>query len=257
MPTIPTWPMPLNAPPCVVLAGVAVHERNPVERWLLPTLWTLHFYSYEADLILDGTPHLIRPGMAGIIAPGVRQEYRYRGPSTHVYAHFSLPPSPTTQPAPVLIDLGDAFPAYRARLEEVAGSFDLQPQRVSARVWSLLWDLAALASERSADLDVRVARAIAFIERRLGSSLPVEEIAAYVGISHNQLIRLFRRHLGLPVVAYIRKRRVDRAMHLLRATDLPLAEVGRRLGIQDPSAFSRLVRTISGRNPRRIRRAAR
>lgn len=257
MPAPPSWRMPLNAPPCVVMAGVATHERNPVERWLLPSLWTLHFYSYEADLILDGVAHLIRPGMAGIIAPGVRQEYRYRGPSTHVYAHFTLPASPTTQEAPVLLDLGERFPSYRERLEEVVGWYDLQPQRVAARVWSLLWDLVALAGERSQDLDGRVVRAISFIERRLGGSVSVAAVAAHVGVSHNQLIRLFRRQLGMTVVAYVRKRRVDRAAHLLRATDLPLAEVGRRVGIADPSTFARLVREVSGRNPRHIRRGAR
>lgn len=43
------------------------------------------------------------------------------------------------------------------------------------------------------------------------------------------------------------------AEHLLRTTDLPLAEVAERCGYPDPLHFSRVVRRHFGMAPRRLR----
>ncbi len=56
----------------------------------------------------------------------------------------------------------------------------------------------------------------------------IPEIARAAGISHNHLTRLFRAETGTTVVAYIRRRRLQRAHHLLRATTLSI-HGGRRL----------------------------
>ena len=48
-------------------------------------------YGYTAELTVGDTAHAIRPGRVSLIPPGVRVEYRYRGRSEHLYAHFAAP----------------------------------------------------------------------------------------------------------------------------------------------------------------------
>ena len=74
-----TWNIQLSHAPEIHWMGRGVHGLDRrVERYVL-WAWAIHFYKYEGDLFLDGDRVSIRPGSVGIIPPGVRQEYRYRG----------------------------------------------------------------------------------------------------------------------------------------------------------------------------------
>jgi AraC-like DNA-binding protein len=248
-----TWAMPLHQRPTVIAAGVVEHGQRAVDRWWLPGAWTFHLYHYEAELLLDGESFTLQPGMAGVIAPGVQQEYRYRGRSPHVYVHLTLPAEGPRVAVPVLHDLGGRFADVRQRLEEAVGDFAVAPLRCQVRVWDLLWDLARLAGGQAGSLDPRVARVVAHIERHLPAVLAVADLAALAGVSHNQLTRLFHAHMGITVVGYLRRRRVERAVYLLAHTDLPVRDIGERVGIPDPVAFAKTVRAIAGRSPRAFR----
>ena len=83
----------LGEPPVVVNIGVGVHgvaSRTDVFR--LPELWQLHLYQYEAELTVDGTAHVIRPGRVSLVPPGTTVRYRYQGRSEHLYAHLRIAP---------------------------------------------------------------------------------------------------------------------------------------------------------------------
>lgn len=245
-----TWRMPLHQQPVVVAAGVVEHGRQRVEHWLLPRTWTLHAYSYAAELLLDGKPYRIRPGCVGVIAPGVRQEYRFTGLSRHAYAHIELPGGAPQEPIPVMLDLGARYADFRARFEEAIDDFPTQPMACHVRVWGLLWELARAArAPEAVGGDPRLSSAVAIIERELALEVSVADLASRVGLSHNQLTRLFRARFATTVVGYIRQRRVERAVHLLTQSDLPVREVGAQVGIADPQAFNKTVRAVTGRSP--------
>ena len=62
-----------------------------------------------------------------------------------------------------------------------------------------------------------------------------------------------RRHsaaLSLRDVAWIIEPRMAESRRLLADTDVPVAEVARRVGIADPGYFSRLFRRTHGTSPR-------
>ena len=52
--------------------------------------WCVHFYKYEATLLVGDSKLEITTCSVGIIPPGVSHEYQYRGRSEHLYAHFNL-----------------------------------------------------------------------------------------------------------------------------------------------------------------------
>jgi transcriptional regulator GlxA family with amidase domain len=128
-----------------------------------------------------------------------------------------------------------------------------QHRRAEARLWDILWRLVEPASLELPRRHVAVERAQTLIEGRLGEALSVEALAREVGISHNQLTRLFRAACGQTVSSYIQTRRAERAAHLLRHTTLPAKAISTQVGANDLQAFNKLLRRHTGASPRQVR----
>ncbi|HEY9294384.1 MAG TPA: helix-turn-helix transcriptional regulator, partial [Microlunatus sp.] len=236
--------LPLQHPPQVVSLGFGLHGvRDRVEHWLLPELYALHVYDWSGGLKIGEVLHPIRPGDISIIPPGMPMEYRYSGPSPHLYAHFRLAPDPSQVVVPTVQPLGPAVQQFRARLDAVTRSDD-QAQR-SATVWSLLWETTMLQREPEpavGDQHAAVVEAVGYIERNLAGTLRVSDIARSVLVSPSHLNRLFHAGYGISVSAYIRDQRAQRAEHLLRDTTQAIGSVAASVGIGDLQAFNKFCR---------------
>jgi AraC family transcriptional regulator len=100
-------------------------------------------------------------------------------------------------------------------------------------------------------------RAREMLHDRLTENLPLDEIAAALGVHPAHLARAFRQHHGCTPGAYVRRLRVEDACRKLAATDLPLAEVALATGFFDQSHFTRAFRRQTGMTPAQFRRASR
>jgi AraC family transcriptional regulator len=244
--------LPLSEPPLVADTGVGVHGVTTLEDvFLLPDLWQLHIYAYEGTVEVGGVVHRIAPGRASLIPPGTEVRYRYRGRSEHLYAHLRLDGTAERHVAPVMQDTG---PNRTFITELMRGALVAAPARAAAHLWTVLWqltDAGPVGREVAAD---PVAVAAAHIEAHLVTSLPVADIARVAGVSHNQLTRLFRARTGSTVVAYVRRRRMERARHLLTASTLSVTAVAAAVGIPDLQAFNKVCRRELGESPREVRR---
>jgi len=89
----------------------------------------------------------------------------------------------------------------------------------------------------------------------MGESLSVSQLAESVGISHNHLTRLFQKHLGKTVVAHIIERRLIRAEHMLRHSNMPVKQIAAQVGISDLQAFNKAIRSRYHMSPRELRGA--
>ena len=79
--------------------------------------------------------------------------------------------------------------------------------------------------------------------------LRVRDIAAELRITPNHLVKLFRRHVGMSVLDYLRARRLEHAAGLLRETALTVREIAAQCGFEDPNYFTRCFRRHYGRTP--------
>lgn len=95
--------------------------------------------------------------------------------------------------------------------------------------------------------------AVAYIEEHLAGPLTVPGIARVAGVSHTHLTRLFREDTGHTVVAHIRRRRMERARHLLIASTLAIPAIAATVGIPDLQAFNKTCRKELGASPRAVR----
>lgn len=103
------------------------------------------------------------------------------------------------------------------------------------------------------DRNRRLLRARDAIDRRSTEDLDVPALArvAFMGRAH--FIREFRRAFGETPHRYLQRRRIERAMTLLRTTDLSVTEVCMAVGFSSLGTFSRTFSEIVGVPPSRYR----
>ncbi|MEV0290129.1 AraC family transcriptional regulator [Kribbella sp. NPDC050820] len=248
----------LAAPPEVVSVGAGIHGvRSLRDVFRLPDLWQLHLYSYSAELTVDGTAYAVAPGYVSLTPAGTLVQFDYRGRSEHLYAHFR--PTLAGEPSylPVVQDAGSAAPVLAELLRSALEALPSGSARVTAEVWTALWRIAELGSSASAQdaTHPAVSAAIAHIEANLAQPLTIPALARMAGVSHNHLTRLFHAETGLTVIAYIRRRRMARARHLLVSSTLSIPAVAASVGIPDLQAFNKTCRRELGGSPRAVRNA--
>lgn len=247
----------LDEPPEVVNAGVGIGGLNvSQERFLLPDLWQIHMHKYDGAIELGGTVHPIKPGYVSLIPAGVEVLFRYQGRSENFHIHAWLPKGGNANTVPVMQDAGVTTSALAEMFRQAVTAE--APARANAEAWALLWRMTRLDPGPAGEGHHRsVEAALAYIEEHLPSPLTVPEVAAAVGLSHNHLTRLFHAATGTTVVAHIRRRRLERARHLLLESTLSIPAVAAAVGIADLQAFNKACRRELGASPRAVREAAR
>jgi AraC-like DNA-binding protein len=88
-----------------------------------------------------------------------------------------------------------------------------------------------------------------YIDDHLEERLALPQLARLIGKSTSFLNHSFKTHFGLPVAQYIRKRKMERAVHLLKE-ERYLYEIAGQLGFYDEFHFSRSFKAFYGLAPR-------
>lgn len=144
--------------------------------------------------------------------------------------------------------------AIRSIETELSARQDGYRQATLAHLTLLLIDLARLAGPVVAELrrsgEPLLAEVFAVIDRRHAEPLSLSDVAAELGMTPGHLTTVVRRRTGRTVGEWIAERRMATARGLLAETDLPIAEVARRVGMTDPGYFSRLFGREHGVSPR-------
>ncbi|HEX8501317.1 MAG TPA: helix-turn-helix transcriptional regulator [Pyrinomonadaceae bacterium] len=114
---------------------------------------------------------------------------------------------------------------------------------------------AHLELSRAGLVDRRIRLAVELMQAHMHRDLPLEEIAASAHLSPFHFARLFKKLTGATPHAYLASLRAARAQQLLAETDLPVTEVGARVGYMSSSHFARAFRQAAGISPRAYRQA--
>lgn len=85
--------------------------------------------------------------------------------------------------------------------------------------------------------------------------LDLGALARQEGLGYDAFRRHFRRLAGVAPKRYFLDLKIAFAKELLLQSGIPVAEVGRRVGLADPYYFSRLFRRKTGLSPRAFRNA--
>ena len=99
--------------------------------------------------------------------------------------------------------------------------------------------------------------AVGLLEQDLCRHWTLGELSSELCVGEFYLVRLFKRWVGVPPIAYANRRRAERAAVLLSGTDDPVASIGADVGWPDPSHFARRFRHEYGVSPRTYRARSR
>lgn len=76
-----------------------------------------------------------------------------------------------------------------------------------------------------------------------------EQLARIACVSPTHLRRLFRAAFGETPHAYLRRRRIERACHLLRSSQMAVTDIARAVGYESLGTFTRTFACVMGETP--------
>jgi transcriptional regulator GlxA family with amidase domain len=103
----------------------------------------------------------------------------------------------------------------------------------------------------------RLLRAKDRMDAASNENWPISRLAGVSHVSEAHFARSFKAAFGVPPHRYLLTRRIERAMTLLRDSNLPITEVAFQTGWQSLGTFGRIFRDITGEKPSTIRVRAR
>lgn len=92
------------------------------------------------------------------------------------------------------------------------------------------------------------------MDRDFARPLDVVTLASLACVSEANFIRSFKATFGETPHRYLQRRRIERAMYLLRTTDRSVTQVCIESGFSSLGSFSRTFRDIVGVSPSEFRR---
>lgn len=87
------------------------------------------------------------------------------------------------------------------------------------------------------------------LDQHLVDGITLQEAAHQLNQNPTTLTKRLQRQFGVSYSGYMGRLRVDRAKHLFLSTELTVASVGKRVGLKDPSNFSKLFKKHTGKSP--------
>jgi len=258
---IPQWLIHLKSPPKVLMIGNATHGLRGLTEQYHTSVWAVLLHQYTGVVTVDGFRLSVKPGCVTVYPPGSTITIQYEGESSHCYIHFVLQGGRGNEiPIAALLESGKNARRFQQLFHCAQQCFTAQPDRANAIVWDILWELvdatSALSGEVPDEAHPALRQALDIIDRRLGESFTIAEIAEETSLSHRQLSNLFHRAFETTIVGYVRHRRVERAYHLLTQTSLPIKSIASEVGLSDLQFFNKTMRRETGLSPRQIRQRA-
>ncbi|HHV09182.1 MAG TPA: response regulator [Clostridiales bacterium] len=94
-----------------------------------------------------------------------------------------------------------------------------------------------------------VEQAKQYVKDNLSNELSIEEIAAYVYLSADYLTKIFKKEEGMTLHRYVIKKKMERAMWLLKNTQNSIGDIASLVGYYNYSSFARCFLKEVGKSP--------
>lgn len=224
---------------------------------------------------LDDGAVLARTGAVSLQIPGCGGTFESVGALTVDYAHLYFQTSlleAVASESDLAIPTADFFGLVDINLQrDIVAYLDRAQDRrcpatqteMDTRARIVLFGLLRAAATRDTDRPVAAAglsgRLVQRVEdailARLSDTIRLTELAEVAGMSSYHFARKFKSATGETPAAFVMRIRMEKAVQMLKETDLPVSEIAYRTGFSSQSHLSRRLRETYGESPGRLRNA--
>lgn len=129
--------------------------------------------------------------------------------------------------------------------------------RLSMQVYQWLLTLVQTSRDVKRDIGIHSSTTIEkckkFIRENYASPLTLDLLASHCDINKHYLCRLFQKSEQTSPLAYLKDRRIEAAITMLRTTELPIFQIGQKCGFESPSYFGKVFRQYMSMSPKEYR----
>lgn len=111
----------------------------------------------------------------------------------------------------------------------------------------------AESRESSPVSHILIRKVLTLIEREIEGEISLGALAEALEVTPSYLSHLFKKDLGENFVSYVRKKKIEYAIELLRNTNLRVYEIAHRLSYRDLNYFNRIFKIVTGVTPTEYR----
>lgn len=227
---------------------------------------------YEAggagEAILEGKKFRLAPGDLVVVNPGTLHEERSdaKAPLRLIFLairDFAVPGLPAgclSQEKYRVLSCGEyryKMDIYlRELLQETSSQIEFYQEISQGLVSALLvlvMRLIRINPEDEAALSQECQKIKEYLDQNFTSPITLDSLSETVYISKHYLSHLFKEQTGVSPIKYLTSKRMEKACELLSETELPVSEVSKAVGYENPLYFSQVFKRIYGISPVKYR----
>ncbi len=92
-----------------------------------------------------------------------------------------------------------------------------------------------------------------FLDRHVGESVPLADLAAMASLGRSQFSHTFREVVGMTLKSYLQEVKLERAQRLMRRSSMSLTEIAAAAGFYDLPHLDKVCRRRRRMTPKALR----
>ena len=211
------------------------------------------------EAILEGKKFRLAPGDLVVVNPGTLHEERSdaKAPLRLIFLairDFAVPGLPAgclSQEKYRVLSCGEyryKMDIYlRELLQETSSQIEFYQEISQGLVSALLvlvMRLIRINPEDEAALSQECQKIKEYLDQNFTSPITLDSLSETVYISKHYLSHLFKEQTGVSPIKYLTSKRMEKACELLSETELPVSEVSKAVGYENPLYFSQVFKRI-------------
>ena len=220
------------------------------------------------EAILEGKKFRLAPGDLVVVNPGTLHEERSdaKAPLRLIFLairDFAVPGLPAgclSQEKYRVLSCGEyryKMDIYlRELLQETSSQIEFYQEISQGLVSALLvlvMRLIRINPEDEAALSQECQKIKEYLDQNFTSPITLDSLSETVYIIKHYLSHLFKEQTGVSPIKYLTSKRMEKACELLSETELPVSEVSKAVGYENPLYFSQVFKRIYGISPVKYR----
>ena len=220
------------------------------------------------EAILEGKKFRLAPGDLVVVNPGTLHEERSdaKAPLRLIFLairDFAVPGLPAgclSQEKYRVLSCGEyryKMDIYlRELLQETSSQIEFYQEISQGLVSALLvlvMRLIRINPEDEAALSQECQKIKEYLDQNFTSPITLDSLSETVYISKHYLSHLFKEQTGISPIKYLTLKRMKKACELLSETELPVSEVSKAVGYENPLYFSQVFKRVYGISPVKYR----